>query len=280
MGDAKRRARRFLAQNPTCAFCGGNAPATTIEHCPPRALFQNRQWPEGMEFPSCDDCNQGSRDQDLLIAMVGRFDPFTDLGNRDGHLPGLVKKVNERFPALLREMMPSPLEAKRSNRELKLTPPEGGTSQDTGVMKIPREVEGAVETLAEKLSKGLFYLETKSIFPNDGGLLFQWFTNANVIQEHGMMPFEPLIKLPGRTPVLKRSEKDLRDQFGYKFSVGENAWVFVLLAYFGKSFGFGVLGSTRTGYLENLAEQLTKETGRRAMKILGRSTGSGGRPAK
>lgn len=268
MGEKKRKNQLFLAKHPICAFCGGGTPATTIEHCPPRALFQNRQWPEGMEFPSCDACNQGSRNLDLLVAMVGRFDPFTHLGNRDGRLPGLMTRVHARFPGLFRKMMPSLSEARRANREIGLKPPEGGTSQDTGLVKVPPEIHKAVETLAQKLVKGLFYLETGSVFPHNGGLLFQWFTNANVIREGRATLLEAFSVFSGKAPVVERTGTDLSDQFAYRLAVGEEAGVILLQARFGKSFGFVILGSRRAGHLEALAARLTEETGHQAMKIL------------
>jgi hypothetical protein len=69
MGAATRHRQAFLRNHKTCAFCGGGAPSSTIEHCPPRSMFQHRQWPEGFEFPACQACNKGSSDHDLVIAM-------------------------------------------------------------------------------------------------------------------------------------------------------------------------------------------------------------------
>jgi hypothetical protein len=89
MGSAKNYRRNYLIINPLCAFCG--QPATTIEHCPPRAMFQFRQWPEGFEFPSCETCNLGTGDHDLLISMLARMDPFEQNGDADGRQVGLMK---------------------------------------------------------------------------------------------------------------------------------------------------------------------------------------------
>ena len=66
---------RFLASNPICVFCGGVNPATTVEHCPPRALFQHKHWPEGFDFAACEACNHGTGDQDAIVAMLARMDP-------------------------------------------------------------------------------------------------------------------------------------------------------------------------------------------------------------
>lgn len=54
MGAATQHRQAFLKPHSICAFCGGKNAATTIEHCPPRAMFEYRSLPEGFEFPSCD----------------------------------------------------------------------------------------------------------------------------------------------------------------------------------------------------------------------------------
>ena len=98
MGSATRRRKLFLTANPVCAFCGGCTPATTIEHCPPRAMFQHKQWPEGFEFPACEACNKSSSDDDLVVAMLARMDPFENKGNLDGKGPGIVAAVRQQYP--------------------------------------------------------------------------------------------------------------------------------------------------------------------------------------
>jgi len=95
----------FIKANPICIFCGGSTPSTTKEHCPPRAMFQHRQWPEGFEFPACDTCNGGTRDDDLLIAMLARLHPFQNKGDVDGKTPGLMARAHERYPGMFRKML-------------------------------------------------------------------------------------------------------------------------------------------------------------------------------
>lgn len=123
MGAGTKHRKRFLQEHPICIFCGGSTPAITIEHCPPRSLFQKREWPFGFEFPACQTCNNGSSDEDLLIAMFGRMDPFHNKGNLDGRHPGLMHNVHKQFPNLLSNMMPSASEARKHNRLYGITPP-------------------------------------------------------------------------------------------------------------------------------------------------------------
>lgn len=262
MGSATRHRKAFLGAHPLCAFCGGKASATTIEHCPPRAMFQFRRWPEGFEFPSCEPCNLGTDDHDLLIAMLARMDPFELKGDQDGTHVGLMKAVNRQFPGLLEKMMPSASDARRSNREFGLHPAPGQTHQETGLVKIPEEFHRAVSVLARKLSKGIYYRETGFPFPDDGCLLLNWFTNADIVRTGKYVVFDLLKELKGVAPPLQRSGNYLNDQFEYKLSMSSEKDIFVLQARFGNAFGLVVFGSKLPGKLESIVVRL-RETSQR-----------------
>lgn len=264
MGAAARRQKKFLESNPVCAFCGGKAEATTIEHCPPRALFQDKQWPEGFEFPACSDCNHGSRNQDLLVAMLARMDPFEGKGDRDGRQIGLMHKANQRYPGLFEKMMPSASEARKINKELGIEPLPGQTHQEVGGVKIPKEVHEAVCIFARKLAKGIYYKETGNIFPDNGCLLMGWFTNADLIRDGKYTVFELLKGLAGDAPLLERNRHYLNDQFEYKLTISPEQNIFIIQAKFGNSFGLVIFGSTLEGRLEEMVDNLQKETQKEA----------------
>ena len=244
MGAATRHRRKFLAEHPTCAFCGGCRTSQTIEHCPPRAMFQHRLWPEGFEFPACEACNHGTNNHDLLIAMFARMNPFEEKGNADGKIEGLMHMANKQYPGLFQKMMPSATEARRHNRELGLTPPPGQTHQETGMVKVPEELHEAVCILGRKLSKGVFYRETHQIFSEEGCLLLNWFTNADLVRDGKYVVFDLLKEVDGEAPPTVRTGKYLGDQFEYKFSLAPERNVFILQARFGGAFGLVVFGST------------------------------------
>jgi len=262
MGAAARHRRKFLGEHPRCAFCGGEAIATTIEHCPPRSMFQFRLWPEGFEFPACEPCNVGTDDQDLLVAMMARMDPFELRGNLDGKHVGLMKAANRQFPGLFEKMMPSASEARRSNRELGLHPEPGQTHQETGTVKVPDEFHTAVCVLARKLSKGIYYRDAGRPFPDDGCLLLNWFTNADILRDGKYMVFDLLKELGGTAPPLQRGGTYLNDQFEYKLSLSPEKDILVLQAKFGNAFGFVVFGSTLPGKLESSVARLREQSQR------------------
>jgi hypothetical protein len=254
----------FLQKNPWCAFCGGTTPATTIEHCPQRSMFEKNQWPEGFEFPACHKCNGGTSDQDLLVSMLARFDVSSASRNADGKLDGIMKLANRQYPGLFERMRPSANEARRMNREAGIQPKSGQTHQETNVTKIPPELHEAVGVFARKLSKAVYYLETEAIFPNCGCLLLNWFTNSE-LQLGGDFPvFERLKAIYGTMPSFQRSRSDLSDQFKYKVSISENSEHMILQARFGGAFGLVIMGCTLPTELEAtmniLGQEIEKES--------------------
>lgn len=261
MGAAAHYRRKFIAEHRVCAFCGGTAVATTIEHCPPRAMFQFRRWPEGFEFPSCDSCNAGSSDEDLLVAVMARMDPFHNRGDLDGSHLGLMHAVNKQFPGFFQKMMPSPSEARRVNRDLGVAPRQGQTHQQAGPVKVPEELHDAVCVFSRKLAKGIYYLDARTPFPNDGCLLLNWFTNADLLREGRYPVFEQLQSLAGEAPPLKRSGRLLNDQFEYKLSIAPDKSLLVVQARFGSAFGLVVFGSIKRGLLEDIVLKNRAATG-------------------
>jgi hypothetical protein len=261
MGVAKNKLQRFLLEHPKCAFCGGMAPATTREHCPPRSMFENRHWPEGFEFPACEQCNAGSSNDDLLIAFLSRLDPINKNRNVDGKFEGIVKQAERQHPGLLENMQPSANEARRMNREIGIQLEPGQTHQEKNRgIKIPRQVHEAVSVFARKLAKAVYYIETKAIFPNEGCLLLNWFSNSQLLQNDEYPVFEYLKPIDGYMPPFERSGKDLGDQFKYKISMTPARDYMILQARFGGAFGFVVMGCTLRGKLETGMEGLRQES--------------------
>jgi hypothetical protein len=253
---------RFLAANPHCIFCGGTTLATTIEHCPPRALFQHKHWPEGFEFAACEACNHGTRDQDAIVAMLARMDPEEAVGNNDGRVPGLIKNVGAQFPQMFTKILPSAIEARRKNRELGLQPGPGQTHQDVAPIFIPAEMSLAVETFSRKLAKAIYFREVGAIFSNEGTLLLNWFTNAELVQHGRYVLFDLLKDVPGRAVPLRRGGKYLDDQFQYKLSITPENHVFILQARFGVAFGLVIFGSTQRQVIEPVVEKLRAKYGK------------------
>ncbi|MBO9689767.1 MAG: hypothetical protein J7598_24465 [Mitsuaria chitosanitabida] len=243
-----------------CIFCGGQAAATTEEHCPPRSLFRGRAWPEGFAFPSCAPCNNGTSDEDLLVQLMASMQPDPD----DALLKrfnGLMYQVNNQYPGLLRRMAQrSVAEARQMARELGVKPPPGSVHQDLSVVKVTREMHDAVAVLANKLSKAIYFIHEQKVFPSEGEIAFHWFTNAELLK-HGSIPALEALKSLHRigTP-LKRNGKDLKDQFDYEYSHGDGYHVAQVI--FGKVFGFVTFFNPNPGTVGALLQRMREKSGK------------------
>lgn len=261
--EARRNRQAFLQDNPACIFCGGTIPATTKEHCPPKSLFQKKQWPEGFEFPACGPCNNGTSDDDLLIAFVGRIDPIANRGDLDGHSNGLMRSVHRQHPGLLREMFgASAIEARRRARSLGIRPDPGMTYQQSGIAHVPDRIDEAVKTLARKLSKAVYYKETGKVFPANGELRFYWFTNE-IVFRGGVHPVLSKVApmLDVEPPRIARAGQSLAGQFDYRYAMSQERDLSILQALFGRSFGFITIASTVNGVLARISANATAVTG-------------------
>lgn len=251
MGEKKNKTQKFLKLHPKCIFCGGTVDAASIEHCPPRSLFQNRNAPEGFEFPACLSCNNDTSDDDLIVSVITRM-CSPKFGDSDGKLIGLMKRLNKQIPNFYKKFLPNPIEARKNNRELGITPKSGMTHQEMGVVNVTNEMRSAIEIFSNKLAKSILYHHEKLILSKENCLALNWFTNANVIKDGGTIVFDILKSIEGQAPILARSKTHLNDQFQYKFSISEDKELFLIQAMFGEAFGLAIFGCRRNGFLENL----------------------------
>lgn len=261
MGEAKHKKVKLRDAGLPCIYCGGRAAGTTEDHCPPRALFREKQWPEGFVFPACEPCNGGSSDEDLLVALLAHMAPDQDKKTQTTGT-GLMRLIHRQQPYLLGQMMKmTAIEAKSAARRLNMKPEPGQTYQEMGIVNIPEEMHTAVGAFALKLTKAIYFKQTGNIFPAEGSVMYQWFTNAQM-QEHGSIPMlDAFANVAAATSPIKRNGKDLSDQFDVKFSTASDAPLHVIQVIFGKMFGFVSILSEEPGRVEALHQRMVEKTG-------------------
>ena len=223
-------------------------------------MFDNKIAPAGYEFAACTHCNNGTSDQDLIIAWMARID-YTDLSTTgDQRTTGLFKAVRNQYPTIVKKLLPSAVEAKRTNRELGISPAPGKTHSETCVVNVTPEMTTAVQTFARKLAKALYFMHAGKIFPADGCLLLGWFTNVEFVRASGFIPFDVFKDIAGQVPKIERNGKSLDNRFVYKFSSSVDSELFALQAMFGNAFGLVIFGSTQPGKLEGIINKVRIST--------------------
>ena len=230
MGEAKEKRRAhavILTAHPWCIYCGMKA--NTIEHMPPRAMFDKRQRPKGLEFPTCRDCNNGTSLSDMAASLLARAYPDARtpddlkrlLGGARNNIPGLIEEMVDAGAGLLRV--------------------------DGPILKKHINVFGA------KLGLALHYEAHGSPVPRAGGVQPMFFTNVSALR--GELPAAIIELLP--TPrTLKQGKWEVGDQFKYSWALTEEKRHSVFYATFRQSFAIAaVTALDRSEFLERNADK-------------------------
>ncbi|MET3070615.1 hypothetical protein [Herbaspirillum seropedicae] len=263
MGQSKQRKNAFKQEHPRCIFCGGERETTTEEHCPPRALFNHKHWPEGFVFPSCEPCNNGTSNDDAIVALLARMDPMNPERGADERIPGLMLNVHNQGNGFLLNMFNvSTRQARNAMRRLNMAPAPGQLRRHSGVVNVPARADDAVIVLARKLTKALFYRATGRPFPVDGDILFNWFTNATLL-EHGEIPaLMYAAQFRSESIPTVRSGINLANQFDCRISLSPDNNLLIVQALFGATFGFVTAASSTPRLLSDInARWIAQEEG-------------------
>lgn len=191
MGEARRKRETHeerLKRFPYCIYCGGQNPATSIDHMPPIMMFKGRQRPDGLIFPACDDCNQGTRHSDLVASMLGRLYPDAPDPTEKSDFIKTISAVKNNVPGLLEELHLDEAEQELARKRL-------GISIGTGFLRLGGPlVTNHMKVFAAKLGLALFFDATGNALPVTGRIVPFWFSNVQSLQ--GKIPSEFLKALP------------------------------------------------------------------------------------
>lgn len=213
---------------PHCIFCAGERPTTSVEHMPSRILFDAKQRPKGLEFPSCQKCQNSTRKEELAVAMFSRIypDATTPAGRQE--VRKIMRDAGRAFPKLLKEM---------EIDQLPILAELGATAHKLPAWNfvtcggpIAREI---IEKFALKLAVALHFEERKVSVPRGAGILVTHYTNYRALVDG--MPIEFMDAL-GAEKTLVMGAKHASDTFSYQTSALEDEPTTLHMAYFRQSF--------------------------------------------
>lgn len=254
MGQKAIRRAKFFSEHPSCIFCGGDTPATTIEHCPPRGMFRERVWPDGFEFPACAACNGGTSDADLLVAFLKRCaDPGDTV--QATNAAGTILATKKQLPEVLQQMggaRSSAIEARRLNRRFGTHPGPGELHRDVSPMPLPKEAHTAIPAFGGKLAKGIYYMKAREAFSSNGCLLLHWFTNTELVRTGSYPVLDAVRDFPASAIPVTRGNMSLDEQFRVRAHHDPTTKLVYVEAEIGRAFAFVVVGCSQAGFLEHL----------------------------
>jgi hypothetical protein len=236
MGEARARRRaheRMLENHPPCIYCAGHDQATTVEHMPPIMMFDRRQRPKGLEFPTCERCNQGTRLTDLVASLLGRVYPDSNDDPQKKDLVKLLSAVSNNVPGLLEEMMVNEHGQYQAREDIPKMPAGAAALRANGPILVHH-----MRIFGAKLGLALHFEAHGSFVPNEGGVQPMYFTNVSAAK--GELPMEIINLLPP-PKTLRQGQKEVSGQFSYSFLLTEERRHSVFYAVFRQSFAIAAV---------------------------------------
>lgn len=208
MGQGKKRKASILARSGgRCIYCGGQTAATTLDHMPPKSMFDGKLRPEGLEFPSCQPCNNGAGLTDAICAFIGRLYPDLETPEQHAEVKKYLSTISNNAPGLLESLLPSRALQKRRQRELGLTDADGGFLQIGGTT-----AEAHLEAFAVRLGLAMHFQETGEIVPETGKIIVRIYSNVDVLE--GGLPSE-IHEIFPEASTLSQGRWTVENQFQY-----------------------------------------------------------------
>jgi hypothetical protein len=129
-----------------------------------------------------------------------------------------LQAMRNNFPGMLRPM--SIREKRHVFKSEGWRPPLGGFADLRMASMDAEQADTAIRTVIGKIMRALHFKHTGGIVAaGDDLVVLHWFSNAYAfhLEDEEYTMFR---SLPGRPPIL-RAGRDLSDQFGYRYAVGE-----------------------------------------------------------
>lgn len=189
-------------------------------------MFDSRKRPKGLEVPSCEECNAGTRISELFAAVLGRIYP--DASSVDAHqeLQKLMMAINNNVPGVLEEMEVRKAKAKFSAAKYDLQ--QGGFLQLGGPIATAH-----LDAFAAKLGFAFHFLATNKPVPISGGVVASIKSNLDAID--GKIPDE-LFQFLGPAKTLIQGKFNTADQFLYSVRPTDDGGMSMAFASFRRSF--------------------------------------------
>ncbi|MEO9228888.1 MAG: hypothetical protein ABI216_08085 [Devosia sp.] len=210
MGEAKRKeqTRRNLLDGAACIYCG--EPATTIEHMPPRAMFDGKYRPKGMEFPACYECNNGTSTADLVAAFVARLDMSTPEEKwHSAEYKQRLRAIRNRAPAVVDEIV-----GPCRSRETLIRSSGGVLQKAVEVHANGPHLQSYLTVFAAKMAMALYAEHVGAPLPKSGGVEVWFYLNAGLSND-AATKLQTI--LPGYG-TLTQGTFTVPEQFAYKFN--------------------------------------------------------------
>jgi hypothetical protein len=137
-------------------------------------MFDQRQRPKGLEFPTCEGCNHGTSLTDLVASLLGRVYPDSENDPDKKELIKLLAGVRDNVPGLLQEMALDEAGHEQARLNNPNAPLGSGFLRANGPILTKH-----MTTFGAKLGLALHFEAHGTFVPQEGGVQPMYFTNVS-----------------------------------------------------------------------------------------------------
>jgi hypothetical protein len=198
-----------------------------MDHMPPRAIFDAKRRPKGLEFPACEPCNAGTKTADQVAAMMSRIYPDPTTPDGVAEVQKYLNGVANNEPGILVEMFGSPAWRRSVQHRV-----PGGVGMHALNCSGPL-VNKNMDVFAAKFGFAMHVEITGRMIETGGAVAARWYPNADDL--NGTFPRE-VWRILGSPETLRQGQFQVSEQFEYAWAVGENGEIGMFLGMFRQAF--------------------------------------------
>lgn len=209
-----------------CYFCV-EAPAVNGDHVPSRESFHQRIWPEGFEFPACENCNRAGGRAEQVVALHILLADHEDRKVDTKQFVKLLKGVQNNDAETLRFVLSESASHLTVAEAIQILP-----ASEIKIAVTPALRE-AFDLVSRRLACALYYKEVGQPLPRNYYIATAWVPIRHTLGLQASEEQSIFLKQARRT---NRQRKDLSDQFRYDWRYFESHRVFSFKAFLSRSF--------------------------------------------
>jgi hypothetical protein len=177
---------------------------------PPKTMFKDRHRLSGMEFGSCQACNNGTRAADAIASFLAHTSP-TESHRNQWQIPVLSKlkdTAEQLEPGFFAELFnPAKIEKTLRKNEFGFILPTVETNADGPIIKRN------MTAFSAKLGMALFREHVGKPLSEGSGVFVLWFLNAG-LSEESAHSFLSILPIHGE---IRQGTQRSIEQFGYRY---------------------------------------------------------------
>ena len=223
----KTEKRKLLQNNPHCIYCGGVEKSTTWDHMPNKGMFPKDR-PGGLEFPSCEACNQGSKWIEDIVSFLGsiRFDDTS--AKVTEHFERKLKHLTRTQPEVIDELRPTLRQRRQAESAL----------HDGGAFNLNGEIVSlALPLYGAKLAMALHWRKTQQILPKNAQIAVYVMSNERIFDQSEL---PHIFKLLPNGEELRQGKNRSRHPFYFASAKVEGRDTTVHWATFGEAIAYNL----------------------------------------